>query len=67
MMVCVHFFYNRSADAIFNIVVKADESIESPVESGAPTTEYMINLWSYQNHQKLLLCKRFAVLVQVKQ
>lgn len=47
MMVCVRFFYNRSADAIFNIVVKADESIESPVESEAPTTEYMISLWSY--------------------
>lgn len=40
MMVCVRlFFYNHSADAIFNIVVKADESIESPAESGAPMTE----------------------------
>lgn len=40
MMVCIRlFFYNRSSDAIFNIVVKADESIESPAEPGAPTTE----------------------------
>jgi hypothetical protein len=37
MMVCI--LYNRSSDAIFNIVVKADESIESPAEPGAPTTE----------------------------
>lgn len=40
MMVCIRlFFYNRSSNAIFNIIVKADESTESPVEPGAPATE----------------------------
>jgi len=40
MMVCIRFFfYNRSSNAIFNIIVKADESTESPVEPRAPATE----------------------------